>query len=500
MLSKSTLINRSLIATLLMSASPAFPNVTGSELQNFNPAPSTQDGATVSSARTLGENRFSLGLFGHVAANSLPYFREEGEKNRDRRKKINDTVSTVDAQLAYGILESWDISLSLPFVVDQSIADKDDFHGEFKRQGVTELRFGTKVQLLKAESLQLALLGTANYNTTINNPYVGDVRWPGASLELALSTQAGILDWSLNVGHRWRMSKADTELRENLPIDPSGDQWLASTGVAIDLPSTDVDLLAEVYTAYREDVISEVSSRKGSIAEASLGFRKPLPYDLQFHAGLGSELSHSQSSADYRAYVGVRWALGGKPRTREKAIELQPTATVVPVSAPSSVLDRTADVTLEIEDVYFKFNSTEFREPRFKASVSQLANALAAHPIDRVIIEGYACSIGSEAYNFDLSDQRAEAIERMLISEYHVSPEKLVTVGWGEMQPKFDNREESTRKNNRRVTFKIFYQKMIEPTQPASLVTTEPLAVPTELPKAAIPPPSPGPEGQNVAH
>ncbi|MES2745610.1 MAG: OmpA family protein [Bdellovibrionota bacterium] len=499
MMNRNTLIGSSLLATLLLSNQPALANVTGSELQNFNAAPSVQDGATVSSARTLGQGKFSLGLFANTAINSLPYFREAGQPNRDRRKKINDAVTAIDAQLAFGILDNWDVSISVPSIVDQSVSNKTDFHGEFTRQGVTELRFGTKVQLLKYEYLQLAAVGTANYNMTEDNPYVGDVKLPGASLELALSTQLGIVDWSVNLGHRWRESKADLELRQQLPIDPAGDQWLASTGVALDLPGTDVDLLGEVYTAYHEDVISDLSSRKSAIAEALLGFRKPLPWDLQFHAGIGSELTHSQSSADYRIYAGIRWVFDAKPRVKEEAAKVVAPQPIVKV-AQTSVLDRRADVTLEIDDVYFKFDSTEFRDPKYKENVLQLANALSAQPIDRVIIEGYACALGSEAYNFDLSDHRAEAIERMLISEFNVNPEKLVTVGWGETKPKFDNSKESTRKNNRRVTFKIFYEKNIVTAPPAAQAVTQVESIPTTLPNVAMPPPSPGPESQNVAH
>lgn len=491
-------IGTGLLATLLMSSGALYANVNGSELQNFNAAPSIQDEVTVSSARTLGQGKFSLGLFANTAANTLPYFREAGEDNRDRRKKINDTVTGLDFQLAYGILDNWDVSISFPTIVAQSVRDKSDVHGEFKRNGNTELRLGTKVQLYKADYLQLAAIGTANYNRTEDNPYVGDVKFPGASLELALSTQLGFIDWSVNVGHRWRESKGDPALRATLPIDPAGDQWLASTGVAVDLPGTDVDLMAEVYSAYAESVISDVSSRKSSIAEAIFGFRKPLPYDLQFHAGIGGELSHSQSSADFRAYLGIRWMIDTKPKMKEAVVETLPQPLVkVP---QSSVLDRGPDIVVELDDVYFKFDSTEFRDPKYKQTVDQLGLALKAQPIDRVIIEGYACALGTEAYNFDLSDHRAETVERMLVNEFGVNPEKLVTVGWGELHPKFDNSKESTRRNNRRVAFKIFYQKNAQAEAAPQALTEVAPPLPTLLPDVAVPPPTPGPESQNVAH
>jgi outer membrane protein OmpA-like peptidoglycan-associated protein len=452
-------LNKSVFLLSLAIFTPnALANVVGSELQNFNAAAGVLDGVTVSSGRTLGEGKFSLGLFANTAINSLPYFQSE-EGNRDRNKKVNDTVSALDFQIAYGVTDRWDLSLSVPSIVAQSVRDKSDYHGEFDKLGNTEVRFGTKYQFVQTDLFQLAVQASANYNRVEGNPYVGNVKFPGMSLEIASSTQLGIVDWSVNIGHRWRKSQAEPEIRAQLPIDPSGDQWLASTGVIVDLPSTDVDLTAEVYAAYAEHVISNLSSRKNSIVETVFGFRKPLFKDFQFHAGVGSEVNHSASSADFRVYLGLRWMIDTKRAAKEQAVTIVEKPLVQLASTgSSSVLSRPADVVLELQDVFFKLDSTQFRDPKYQRVIDQLGDALKARPIERVVIEGYACALGSDDYNFDLSDHRAEAIERMLIEHYRVSPEKLVTVGWGESRPKYDNSKEATRMNNRRVTFRIFYK------------------------------------------
>ena len=119
------------ILALSLLSEPALANVVGSELQNFNAAPSSFDAVTVSSGKTLGQGRFSLGLFGNIAANSLPYFQDPVAGNRDRSKKLNDTVSSVDFQIAYGILDRWDVSLSVPTIVAQTVRDKTESQGEF---------------------------------------------------------------------------------------------------------------------------------------------------------------------------------------------------------------------------------------------------------------------------------------------------------------------------------------------------------------------------------
>ncbi len=445
-----------LSSTCAVSSATAWANVIGSELQNFNAAPSIEDGVTVSSARTLGAGRFSLGLFANQARNTLPYFDTTVGNNPDRDGKNTDTVTGLDAQIAVGLMDRWDLFLSIPSIVDQRIHDKEHYHGQFGRLGNTELRLGTKVQLIAAESFQLALQGNINYNRTDGNPYTGNIRWPGGSFEVVTSTQFGPVDWLLNVGHRWRYSEADQEIRIQLPIDPAGDQWLASTGVGIGLPATDLKIMAEIYGAYAEHVISDLSSRKNSIVEATLGIKKPLPYDLEFHAGVGREVSHSESSADFRVYAGLRWAFGSKTVKHEE-VTVAPAPLVT--EAPVSIVNRAPDRILTFDDVFFKFDSTEFREAKAQETLAQLQGALSEHPVERVIIEGYTCSIGGDEYNFDLSDRRAETIEQILIHDYHIAPEKLVTVGWGKTHAKYDNSQEVTRMNNRRVTFRIFYQK-----------------------------------------
>ena len=106
--------------------------------------------------------------------------------------------------------------------------------------------------------------------------------------------------------------------------------------------------------------------------------------------------------------------------------------------------------------------------------MEQLSLALREKPIERVVIEGHACALGTDDYNLALSDRRAESIERWLIQNQGVPPERLVTVGWGERQPKENNVTEASRMLNRRVTFKIYYQALVG--DPAPQATAQDIA------------------------
>jgi outer membrane protein OmpA-like peptidoglycan-associated protein len=76
-----------------------------------------------------------------------------------------------------------------------------------------------------------------------------------------------------------------------------------------------------------------------------------------------------------------------------------------------------------------------------------------AYPNMKVQIDGYACDLGPEAYNQDLSERRAEAVRDFLVKSVGIDPSRLSTAGYGETRPAFPNDSEANRQKNRRVEF-----------------------------------------------
>jgi hypothetical protein len=87
------------------------------------------------------------------------------------------------------------------------------------------------------------------------------------------------------------------------------------------------------------------------------------------------------------------------------------------------------------------------------AAISQLADlgkALIEMPSDGVfLIAGHTDASGSEVYNFDLSQRRADAIRHYLIDYFAVPAGRLVTVGFGKTRLK--NKAQPYAEENRRV-------------------------------------------------
>jgi len=65
------------------------------------------------------------------------------------------------------------------------------------------------------------------------------------------------------------------------------------------------------------------------------------------------------------------------------------------------------------------------------------------------VVAGYTDAIGSEAFNQDLSERRADTIKAYLVEKYGLAGSDLVTVGYGKTRLK--NPDNPTDAVNRRV-------------------------------------------------
>ena len=100
-------------------------------------------------------------------------------------------------------------------------------------------------------------------------------------------------------------------------------------------------------------------------------------------------------------------------------------------------------------EVSFDFNRADIK-PAFVPSLSKVANILMEYNQTTVDIIGHTDSVGSDSYNMDLSKRRANSVANFLNSR-GVPPQRLLTQGRGEREPRADNSTEAGRQLNRRV-------------------------------------------------
>lgn len=104
-------------------------------------------------------------------------------------------------------------------------------------------------------------------------------------------------------------------------------------------------------------------------------------------------------------------------------------------------------------DITFDFNRAEV-QGQFVPTLTNVAGVLRDYPQTTVDVYGHADSVGTDAYNDDLSARRAMAVSQVLIGG-GVIRERLVANGMGERYPVASNDTPDGRARNRRVEVRI---------------------------------------------
>jgi outer membrane protein OmpA-like peptidoglycan-associated protein len=104
---------------------------------------------------------------------------------------------------------------------------------------------------------------------------------------------------------------------------------------------------------------------------------------------------------------------------------------------------------LTLGDVLFDTGRAELKSGATR-KLDQLAQFLAEHPDRRVQIDGFTDSVGTDSYNEELSQRRANAVRAALLSR-GVDASRIGTEGYGKSYPVADNGDSGGRQLNRRV-------------------------------------------------
>lgn len=103
------------------------------------------------------------------------------------------------------------------------------------------------------------------------------------------------------------------------------------------------------------------------------------------------------------------------------------------------------------------FGSNRFEIPEeARAEIDELVAQLKANPNGAWIeIEGHTDATGSETYNLQLGQKRAEQVKRYLYEEHQVPLHKMNVISFGEEKPIAPNNTRDGRAQNRRVVIKV---------------------------------------------
>lgn len=119
----------------------------------------------------------------------------------------------------------------------------------------------------------------------------------------------------------------------------------------------------------------------------------------------------------------------------------------------STRIDDKRGLVITLSDVLFAFDSAHVRS-EYGAMVERVVTFLRDNPDYSLTVEGHTDSTGTDAYNQELSERRAEAVRQALI-ERGGDPSRVFAVGFGESRPVASNNTHEGRSQNRRVEIVI---------------------------------------------
>jgi OOP family OmpA-OmpF porin len=144
---------------------------------------------------------------------------------------------------------------------------------------------------------------------------------------------------------------------------------------------------------------------------------------------------------------------------------------------------------LDSISVTFAFNKSVLTA-RDKAMLDGLGAQLGGQRSFILSLTGGTDSVGSAAYNYQLSDQRANAVVQYLASKYGVPAHRFYLIGLGEDQEVATNSTASGRAKNRRVTVQLMTNQPMDANAASGMAATQPSATaPTTNSTAGSAPP-----------
>lgn len=107
----------------------------------------------------------------------------------------------------------------------------------------------------------------------------------------------------------------------------------------------------------------------------------------------------------------------------------------------------------EKSSIYFDFGQATLNETSTRL-LEKLGHIFKEDPNTDILIEGHTDDVGRDAFNMELSRQRAQAVETHFVKS-GISRSRLTTQWYGKTQPKYPNDTPAHRAKNRRVELAI---------------------------------------------
>jgi outer membrane protein OmpA-like peptidoglycan-associated protein len=209
---------------------------------------------------------------------------------------------------------------------------------------------------------------------------------------------------------------------------------------------SDLEVAENAYNHNKQDEVGQpayMATQNARLAQAHAAAKAD---DAKIAAGQ-SERDQIMLAARTREAENAKMAVASARQERDQA-----NAETARVQAELDQLKATPTprgMVLTLGDVLFDTGRAELKSGASR-KLDQLAQFLSDHPERRVQIDGFTDSVGTDAYNEELSQRRADAVKSALISR-GIDPSRIGTEGYGKAFPVASNSDSGGRQMNRRV-------------------------------------------------
>lgn len=433
---RNTLIMLAVAVFVCISAGSAFA-AHNADVVTINPATDGGKYLTVHQSNTMPQWSFNVGGTFDYAFEPLEYADAAG----NRRRGIVDDLLMANIQGAIAWTDWWETGVNIPLALWETFYNPNQAAAAVQKQTLYgkmgDVRLEMKFRLLNIERYHvgLAIVPFFYFPTGKEEYFLGNGMWsPGGLIAFDADIKNRVF-LALNVGYR---NYADTRYDVNNPNAVIDDTLILNGGINVRITDTWA-VLGEVIS---EGVLKAYwKNQLQNPAEFLVGGRftpqsKVKGLGVTLMAGRG--LTTGIGSPDFRVLAGVNYRRVHEP------------APPPPVAVEAAVEEKIVIT----QKIHFEFDRAVIR-PISYPILDDVAYLLQRNPQIRLIrVEGHTDWIGSDAYNQQLSERRANAVRNYLIQK-GIEPDRLVAVGYGESRPIADNNTVQGRARNRRTEFTV---------------------------------------------
>lgn len=205
-------------------------------------------------------------------------------------------------------------------------------------------------------------------------------------------------------------------------------------------------IMSSVGCATKKYVRNRVSERVTPLEHRTGELEETSRRNTQDISRLSTDITEVRGRAD-RAQSQADTALTRADEANTRVTGAEHSVTDLRANLDSFTLQSTASVR-------FNFDSYELT-PEAKESLDQLASQIKDRDNFILEIQGFADWIGSDAYNNQLTQKRANAVRRYIAEQHNIALFRMHILGFGKIRPVADNKTPEGRAENRRVEIRL---------------------------------------------